>query len=238
MADIEFVSLNSITQDILWIIRGSQVTSSETISWRQIENWIHQYRAMMIKKDLDKSKYPNPDYIQEIQCLKMIVVDKADDSTIKTNRLLLRSELQLPKTIDFNYSQGFTYIGTLDGKELQLVPQSRVKWQKEKYYTSTQPIVYYKNRYLYLDNEFVVEYLTVRGIFEVPSEVADFVNPYTNLPEFTLDSKYPIPITMLPGLKKMILEQELNIMTHETSDLKNDNRNNELISKDEEKRSK
>jgi hypothetical protein len=233
---IEFVSLSAIIQDILWIIRGSQVTQSESISWRQIENWIHQYRATMIKRDIDKSKYPNPDYIQEIQALKMSVVNRADDSTIPTGKLLLRSELQLPKTIDFNYSQGFTYIGTLDGKELQLTPQSRVKWQREKEYTSKQPIVFYKNRYLYIENDFVIEYLSVRGIFEVPNEVGNFINPYTNVPEFTIDSKYPIPITMLPGLKEMILKNELQIMTKETTDTVNDSKNSNLNSKDETKR--
>lgn len=229
---IEFVSLSAIIQDLLWIIRGSQVTQSESISWRQIENWIHQYRAVLLKRDLDKNKYPNPDYIQEIQALRMVVVDKADDSTISTGKLLLKSELQLPKTIDFNYSQGFTYIGTVDGKELQLMPQSRVKWQKEKEYTSKQPVVFYKNRYLYLDNDFVIEYLSVRGIFEVPNEVGNFVNPYTNLPEFTSDSKYPIPITMIPALKTMVLEKELGIITKEVTDIKNDSKNNTLNAKD------
>jgi len=233
---IEFVSLAAIIQDLLWLIRGSEVTQSESISWRQIENWIHQYRATMIKRDLDKNKYPNPDYIQEIQALKMIVVNRADDSTIPTGKLLLKSELQLPKTIDFNYSQGFTYIGTLDGKELQLVPQSRVKWQKEKEYTSTQPLVFYKNRHLYIENDFVIEYLSVRGIFEVPNEVGNFVNPYTLQPEFTIDSAYPIPITMLPGLKDLILQKELNVMVKTTTDTENDSKNSNLNTKDETKR--
>jgi hypothetical protein len=229
---VEFVSLAAIIQDILHIIRGSKVTREETISWREVENWIHQYRALLIKRDIDKNKYPNPDYVQEIQCLKMIVVDKSEDSTISTNKLLLRSELQLPKTIDLNYGQGFTYIGTLDGRELQLMPQSRARWQKDKYYTSTNPFCYYKNRYLYLDNDFVIEYLSIRGIFEVPTEVTNFTNSMTDVTEATLDTKYPIPITMLPALKEMILKEELNIMTHEPTDEKNDSSNSTLISKD------
>jgi len=228
---IEFVSLAAITQDLLYIIRGSQVTQSESISWRQIENWIHQYRALLIKRDLDKNKAPNPDYIQEIQCLKMIVVDKSEDSTVSTNKLLLRSELQLPKPIDLNYKQGFTYIGTLDGNEIQFMPQHRTRWQKEKYYTSTNPICFSKNGYLYLDNDFVIEYLSVRGIFEVPPEIGNFINPMTNLPEFTLDSRYPIPITMLPALKEMIIQKELGIMIKEVTDTKNDSKNNALNTK-------
>lgn len=225
---IEFVSLASIVYDLLNIIRGSEVVQSESISDRQIESWIHQYRALLIKQDLDKGKMVNPDYIQEIQCMKLIVVDKSEDSTIATERKLVRSELKIPKTIDLNFRSGLTYVGTMDGKEIQFVPQSRVRWQKEKYYTSTVPLAYLKNQYLYVDNDHVIEYISLRGIFELPPEVGNFVNPYTNIPEYTLDSKYPIPINMLPTLKEMILRKELNIMTGSPSDIKNDSLNNNL----------
>ena len=219
---IEFVSLDSIINDILYIIRGSQVSQSETISNNQIENWVHQYRALLIKQDLDKGKVVNPDYVQEIQCAKLIVVDKSEDSTIRTGRYLVKTELKIPKTIDLNFRSGFTYIGTLDGKELDFVSQSRVKWQKEKYYTQNSPLAYLKNEHIYIDNDHVIEWLCIRGVFELPQEVGNFVNPYTNIPEFTLSSKYPIPINMLPTLKEMILKKELGIMVQEPSDKKND----------------
>lgn len=219
---IEFISLDSIINDILYIIRGSQVSQDEPISTNQIENWIHQYRALLIKQDLDKGKVVNSDYVQEIQCAKLIVVDKSEDSTIKTGRYLVKTELKIPKTIDLNFRSGFTYIGTLDGKELDFVPQSRVKWQKEKYYTKNSPLVYLKNEHIYVDNDHVIEWLCIRGIFELPQEVGNFVNPYTNIPEFTLDSKYPIPINMLPTLKEMIFKKELGILVQSPSDKKND----------------
>jgi hypothetical protein len=219
---IEFVSLDTIIYDLLYIIEGSQVSQSISITTNQIENWIHQYRALLIKQDLDKGKIVNPDYVQEIQCMKLIVVDKSEDSTIQTGRLLVRSELQVPKTIDLNFRSGFTYIGTLDGRELDFVPQSRVKWQKEKYYTQNSPLVYLKNGYLFVDNDHVIEWLCVRGVFELPPEVGNFVNPYTNTPEFTISSKYPIPINMLPTLKEMILKKELAITVGSPSDTKND----------------
>ncbi len=222
---IEFVSLDTIEHDLLYIIRSSNVSQSEVISTNQIESWIHQYRALLIKQDLDKGKVINPDYIQEIQCAKLIVVDKSEDSTIQTGRYLLRTELAIPKTIDLNFKSGFTYIGTLDGKELDFVPQSRVKWQKEKYYTANSPLVYLKNQHLYLDNDHVIEWLCIRGVFELPQEVGNFVNPYTSTPEFTLDSKYPIPINMLPTLKEMILQKELKITVTQPTDTKNDSSN-------------
>jgi transposase-like protein len=222
---IEFVSLDTIIHDILYIIRGSNVSQSESINDNQIENWIHQYRALLIKQDLDKGKTINSDYTQEIQCLKLIVVDKSEDSTVKTSRYLLRSELEIPKTIDLNFRSGFTYIGTLDGKEIDFIPQYRVKWQKEKYYTQNSPLAYLKNEHIFIDNDHVIEYLSIRGIFEQPQEVANFVNPYTSISEFTRSSKYPIPINMLSTLKEMILKKELGIMVSSPSDNKNNDNN-------------
>ena|SRR4030042_639563 len=222
---IEFVSLDTIIHDLLFIIRGSQVSGSENITDNQLENWIHQHRGLLIKQDLDKGKIVNSDYVQEIQCVKLIVVDKSEDSTIQTGRFLVRSELKIPKTIDLNFRSGFTYIGTLDGREIDFVPQSRVRWQKEKFYTQNSPLSYLKNEYIYVDNDHVIEYISLRGIFEQPQEVGNFINPYTNIPEFTRSSKYPIPINMLPTLKEMILKKELGIITNAFSDVKNDNAN-------------
>ena len=63
---ISFITLNTITTDLLNIIRGAQVTQSEPISKRQLEAWVHQYRALLIKQEMDKGKMPNPDYIQTL----------------------------------------------------------------------------------------------------------------------------------------------------------------------------
>jgi len=226
---IEFQSLPLIIRDLVRIIRGSVETQSETISDRQVEYWIHQYRSLLLKQDLDKGKTPNPDYIQEIQGLHLSPVDITEIDDLNIGKYVLRTDLQLPKTINCNFKSGFTYIGTGTGREIQFVPQSRSFWQQYKNYTSTDPLVYLKNRYLYLVNGDIVEYLYIRGVFEIPTEVSKFVNPITGTPSYDVDTdKYPIPTNLLPTLKQMILKQELQIMTNEVSDVSNDSANNTL----------
>ena len=61
---ITFVTLATITSDLLNIIRGAHISQSEPISKRQVEGWIHQYRAFLLKQDLDKSKMPNPEQFE------------------------------------------------------------------------------------------------------------------------------------------------------------------------------
>ena len=79
---IEFVTIDTIVSDLLNIIRGAQVTQSEPISKRQLEAWIHQYRALLIKQDMDKGKMPNPDYIQTIQDMILCLIGQLNSRPI------------------------------------------------------------------------------------------------------------------------------------------------------------
>ena len=228
---MKFVSLNTIINDLLLIVRGAQVSQSEPISRRQVENWVHQYRSLLLSRELDKGNAPNPDYIQEIPFLKLEETpiegtSKSLTSTyIDSGDMVLRTELELPKTIDLNHKSGFTYVGLPNGKELQLVPESRQRWQEYKKYTSKEFLVYLKNNKLHVTipkEEGIPTHLHVRGVFEIPTEVGRFINPENNTPYFNLDSPYPIPNNLISPLKQMILESELNITVSSPSDSKND----------------
>jgi len=219
---IKFVTLNTIVTDLLLIIRGSQLTQSEPISKRQIESWVHATRAKILKQDLDKGKVPNPDYIQTIQALELQEVDEAEDSTLSTDYKTFRTNLQLPKTIDLNFTSGFMYIGTITGQEIQFIPESRVQHQSWKKYGNNIRIAYLKNGYLYVTNDKELRYVTVRGVFEIPPEVSHLVNPQESITDVTVNSEYPMPIDKIPTLKQMILQQELGIESRSYSDVSND----------------
>jgi len=225
MANLEFTSLNTIVFDLLNIVRSSNISRSELISPHQIEMWVHQYRAILIKQDMDKGKMPNPDYIQELPGLQLEVVDRTKGIELASGLYLLRSKLVIPKTIDLNFKSGFTYIGTIDGREIQFVPESRVRWQQYKKYTGTDNMAFLRNKRLYLVYATPIEYLTVRGLFEVPTEVGNFANIHADYTYATWDTAYPIPINMVPTLKEMILKKELGIMVNAPSDTVNDSVN-------------
>lgn len=222
---ISFVTLNTIVTDLLNIIRSSKISRSESISKRQLEMWVHQYRAFLIKQDLDKGKMPNPDYIQELPGLQLEVVDKSAGTDLLSGKYVLRTVLELPKTIDLNFKPGFTFIGTIDGREIQLVPQSRVNWQRFKKYTSGDVLAYLKSKKLYIESfESLppIEHISPRGIFEVPTEVMNFQNPHADYSFGGWDTPYPIPENMIPVLKEMILRKELGITVQSMSDTTND----------------
>lgn len=224
---IQFVTLNTITNDLLNIIRGAQITQSEPISKRQIEAWIHQYRALLIKQDMDKGKRPNPDYIQTIQALEVEEVSEAEGSELDINEnegglRTFRTMITLPKTIDLNFKSGFMYIGTIAGQEVQFVSEQRSRWQQYMKYTGNDRVAYLHDGYIYVTNDKEIRYITVRGIFEIPTEVSHLNNTNELITDATEDTEYPIPINMVPILKEMILKQELGIEALTYSDVDND----------------
>ena len=219
---IEFITLNTITTDLLNIIRGSQVVQSEPISKRQLEAWVHQYRAKLIKQDLDKGKIVNSDYIQSLQSLEVEQVDEAEGTTVSTDYQTFRTKLQLPNTIDLNFKAGFTYIGTITGQEIQFGSETKSRWQEHKKYTAHDKIAYLKEGYIYVTNDKDIRYITVRGVFEIPPQVSHLDNPNESVTDVTENSPYPIPINMLPTLKQMILKGELGIEAMAYSDITND----------------
>ena len=222
---INFTTLNTITTDLLNIIRNFSVSRSENISKRQLEMWVHQHRAVLIKQDIDKGKIPNPDYIQSIPSLQLEIVDASETGDLESDSYLLRTILELPKTIDFNFKSGIVYVGTIDGHEIQLIPEGRQKWQQYKKYTKNDNLAFLRSNKLYLIYPKPIQQITIKGIFEVPTEVMNFVNPHVEATEGGWDDPYPIPINMLPVLKEMILKKELGIGVSALSDNKNDSAN-------------
>jgi hypothetical protein len=218
---IEFI----IITDLLKVIRGSKISQSETISRRQLEEWVNEYRALLLKQDLDKGKDPNPDYIQEIPSVGLEVVDKTVGSDLASETYFLRTELTIPKTLDLNFKSGLMYVGTIDGREIQLVPEGRASWQQYKRFTSSTPLAFLKNRRVFINCVTPIQFITVRGVFEVPTEVGNFINTDADVTTLGYRSAYPIPANLVPVLKEMILSKELGIITQQPSDNKNDSNN-------------
>jgi len=219
---IQFVTLNTITTDLLNIIRGSQLTQSEPISKRQLEAWVHEYRAKLIKQDLDKGKMLNPDYTQSLRALELEEVDEAEGTTVSTDYKTFRTKLQLPNTLDLNFKSGLSYVGTITGQEIQFGSEAKSRWQEYKKYTTNDRIAYLKDSYVYVTNDRDIRYITVRGVFEIPPEVSHLDNPNESVTDVTENSPYPIPINMIPTLKQMILQGELGIEAMAYSDITND----------------
>lgn len=224
---ITFGSIYNLVDDIHGIIRDNTISESETISDLQIEFWINQYRSLLLKQDLDKGRSTNPDYIQEINSIPLIVEDyNSTNSGITTNKYRYRTSIQIPKTLDLHFDNAITSITDMLNNQIQFTTEQRATWQKYRKYTSDNAVAYLSNGYLYVEGNQLLEYIKLRGVFEYPNEAIIAQKKIQNKPEVVdPNDKYPIPANMLTTLKSMILKNELAIETSTTSDKTNDANN-------------
>lgn len=207
-------TLQSLIDDILEEARNGNVAESESITRQQVEYWIHSYRAMLIKQDLDKGRYTNPQYIQSFRAILPSSGGVGDIATIYSNII--------PNAIDLHYKSGITSIRLINGTSIQLMPKNRAMGSLYKRYGNLDTTAYRIGNTLYVvklgDSEEVV--LDIDGIWEDPTEV----------PNYDASLPYPIPVNMIPTLKELIFQKEFKTtLTFPTDDRNNSNNDNKNV---------
>ena len=210
MNAVIFNSLNAIIDDILLIYRDNEISESENLSRIQIEQWIHQYRALLIKQDIDKGREINPDYVQTFGPLH---ISKVSNYTGGYNYI---SDEELPKFIDLHFGSGLVAVKDMDGNLIQVGTETKAKYQTSRKYTCNDYIAYLKNNRLYILGPEHLEYVKIEGILEDPTQAGDCFDRD--------DTPYPVPANMIPTIRDMILRKELNVMLQ----MPTDNTNNSV----------
>lgn len=206
-----FNSLNAIIDDIFLILRDNNISESENLSRIQVEQWIHQYRAYLIKQDLDKGRDINPQYVQIINPLHISKISNCSGG------FLYKSDDELPKFIDLHFGTGLLWVKDLEGNLIQIGSETKAKYQLARKYTCNDYIAYQKGNYIYLGGPGFLEWIQIGGILEDPTDIGDCYD-YDNTP-------YPMPANMIPALKSLIFDKELNIMLTVPTDTTNNSTN-------------
>lgn len=215
-------TLNELIYNIRNLAAGGILSDDQLISNRQMAFIINYTRAFLIKKDLDKKKSINPDIIQDLGCVPVQPVDKAECCELIVDCLILRTVDPLPKTIALNHSNPITFVGLLDGSEsFDFISQARSRWTQYETYTANYRRAYLKNGHLYVSNDLLLEDINVQGVFEDPLAAAKYHN-CNGEPCFSFDSTYPIEESMIKALTQSIITDELGIVAR----TKQDNFNN------------
>ena len=202
-----FNTLDTIIDDIMLELRNSNITESERLSRLQIEQWINNYRAMLIKQDIDKGRDINPSYVQNTQ----IMIQNSMNPKIPQN-----TDKQIPKTIDFHFKSGILSIVDDLGNTIQLGTKIKSDLQSVRKYAKKDTIAYMKGDVMYFPNVIKRSFVDIALIAEVPTSVDSYD-----------DTKaYPVPANMITVIKDLIFSKELNIMQQMPTDDTNDSVDN------------
>ena len=202
------MTLNNLIDDILLEARNNNITESEQLSRRQIEQWIRTYRAFLIKQDLDKERTLNPAYVQTMP----MHISKVEEEDFHYE---YQSDEELPELIDFNYMPGVVSVKDQFGNLIQLGSETKMKYQKYRKYTCKDYIAYVKDNHVYVESTINgLEYIDVSVIAENPTDLKQCYNPDTD--------DYPLPSAMWATVKQLIFTREIPWMLGKPSDVTND----------------
>lgn len=202
------MSLDNIIDNILQIARNNNVAESEHLSRHQIELWIKYYRALLIKREIDKGYDLDEAYISTIEPIHL------DRQETAPGKFLYVGEEELPTLIGFKYRPGVVAVRDMYGNLIQLGHQTKSLLQKYRKATCKDYIAWVKGNKIYVEGDSnQLEWISVDVIAEDPTEDKECYDP---------SQEYPIPGHMISVVVQMILQNELNVLVSMPSDQTND----------------
>jgi len=129
-------TFNEVIFNVKNLYEGGLGSDDDNVSNEQVIFDINYYRAKLIREDLMKGRTISPYLIQEIACLDMETVDKAECCDITTDCYILKSVKPLPKTIEVYDKILIIAILSADREiSFPLSTEAQLRWGKYNKYT-------------------------------------------------------------------------------------------------------
>jgi hypothetical protein len=230
------MTLDQITHNIYNTAYRIKSDDSD-LDLRQIEFWVHIYRARLLKEYYEKRKQIDSIYVQDLGCIEMECRNIADCCDFDINIPILRSKQKIPTPIELPFGSPYTFVGLINKTTpIALYDISTIFFSNYARYTKFLRKAFFLDNYIHItsyigDN---IKYINIQGLFEDPTKIAEFKKCNTNENCFDVNtSEYPIPSHLLQILTQMILEREIKIAVNgmNLTDNTNDSDDNPKITK-------
>lgn len=214
------MKFDEIIYTIKKLAEGGGITSDDSrLNPRQINAWISYYRSKLMYDLREKIKKDNSldQYVQDLGCVKLICVDKADccDGSYKIYDYYKKLEKPLPKLLGMIGSRSLYFVGLIDKiTSIPIGTSLKARYQQYDEYTKERRFCFLVRNQIYflLPKYDDLEVVNIRGIFEDPDLAANY-NCGTDNPLGCEDgeSEYPMPGYLIQPMRASIMKNELNI---------------------------
>jgi hypothetical protein len=207
------MTLDEIAYNLLNSFRGGRSSQDENISIDQIKFNIKHYRAVFIRRDYARNGLVTRHLEQDLRCVELEQVDLSKCCNIDIDCPAYRSVKKIPRTVRFNFEEAITYIGDVTGTgRIQMIKPFEVAYIAYDKYTKNQTKAYMIEDYLYVLNPKGAKYINVRGIFEDPETVANFID-CNGSSCYTDASEFPMPMDMVQVVTQGMMAGELRLLS-------------------------
>ena len=221
------ISLKTITDDILLLVRNNNISESEDLSRAQIHAWIKAYKQQIWKEERDRRKLlalqnkltdeemSDDEFIKRIEVgpLELEVVESKDEIPTFTKRTV-----DPLKDVFNNVGSSVLAIHDQSGEVIQYMDHVRRHYNYWRKYTYGEMSGYYMDDgHVYIEglvDEGLLKYIYVLYLQEVKDDTSD--GDDENAPDDEDDVM--IPAWMVPPIKERIMKNELAFMLNRPSD--------------------
>lgn len=220
------ISLKTITDDILLLVRNNSISESEDISRAQIHSWVKAYKNEIWKEERDRKKLLakqnqlnwedliDDEFIKRVEIgpLELESVESKSDVPTFTKRTIE----ELPDVMDNDYNN-ILAIHDQQGENIQYMDHIRRHYQYWRRYTFGEMTGYYMDdKHVYIQgliDKDQLKYIYVLYIKEVKDDTEDGEDE--NGPD---EDEVMIPAWLIPKIKERIIKNELAFMLNRPSD--------------------
>jgi len=203
------ITAQHLIADIRGIASSGGNPNEFKITDRQILYWVEQTRSLLISQSLAKKDDINDSWIQYIDCVELEQVDASTCCLVDTDCYVLRSKERIPSTIDTWKDNWIVSVTTIDGNMIPKSNPFKSKYQKYNKYTHSDRGWYLKDDYLYVINDQLLTYVSVAGLFEFPSDLANFTS-CEGTACWSYDSNYPISMSLATQVTDIVIKTKVN----------------------------
>ena len=219
------ISLKTITDDILLLVRNNYISESEDLSRAQIHSWIKAYKHKLWKDEKDRRKQQNlvnrliwedfidNEYFRKVETgpMKLEPVESGDGEDTST---FTKRTVDTLENVLNNDDNSILAIHDENGENIQYMNHVRRNYHYWRKYTFGDMTGYYKDDgHIYIQglvDQDQLQYIYVLWIKELDEDEDDD----DNLDE----DDVMIPAWMVPMIKDLIMKNELAFMLNRPSD--------------------
>lgn len=219
------ISLKTITDDILLLVRNNNISESEDFSRAQIHAWIKTYKNQLWKEERDRKKLlakqygfddedtADNEFIKRVEIGPLELEDVPSKSTEPI--FMKRTVEEIPDVLN-NAEGSILAVHDQSGEVLQYMNHIRRHYAYWRRYTFGEMTAFYKDdKHLYVQgtadmNE--LKFVYVLYLLEVEDNMDDGEDDDKD------EDEVMIPAWLVPGIKERILKNELSFMLNRPSD--------------------
>lgn len=219
------ISLKTITDDILLLVRNNNISESEDLSRAQIHAWVKAYKNQLWKEERDRKKLlakqlqldeesiADDEFIKQIELGPLKLVDVSENGAPDFTK---RTVETLPDVLD-NAPGSILAVHDQNGEIIQYMNHERRYYNYWRKYTFGEMSAYYKDDgHVYVQglvDKGKLEYIYVLFLQEEKDDMSD--GDDEDAPD---EDEILIPAWLVPGIKERIIKNELAFMLNRPSD--------------------